>query len=59
MTTQNEMTIAGVRQQKDVIDDLVRQLEDKTKLREEDKQYMVLVLKNVEDNLKQIRKNLK
>ena len=59
MTTQNEVMIARVRREKDTIDDLVRQLEAKAGLRNEDMQYVDLVLKAVEDNLKQIRRRLR
>jgi hypothetical protein len=60
MTVQNEVMIASVRKEKDTIDDLVKQLEARaTGLRNEDMQYIDVVLKSVEDNLKRIRKNLK
>jgi len=59
MTTQNEMMIAGVRRQKDAISDLVCQLESRPGLREEDVQYADSTLKNIENNLKRIRKTLK
>lgn len=59
MTTENEVMIARVRMQKDRMVDLVRQLEQKTRLKKDDFAYVESVLKDVENDIKQLRKKIK
>ena len=58
MTANEEVIIAGVRRQKDRIEDLVKHLEGKPKMRHDDIRYADAVLKDVEQGVKKLRKDI-
>ena len=53
---QMEFMIAGARRQKQMIEELVSDLESKPRYEDEDVRYLEVVLEKVERNLKNLRK---
>ena len=53
---EKEMMIAGLRKQRDTLKELIDDLEEKPRFRDEDMEYCGEVLKKVESTLKRLRR---